>query len=117
MSGAFGTGDKLKWSPTIVSLSMLLLLNTVIIIIIILTKKTGGGVKRDDGKGEGLRIREAIGIESIALLVAKKISTVPNNNFIGNNYGINSKNEDNNINNNNYNDNHHNITAVKTVLI
>jgi hypothetical protein len=100
---------------------MLLLLNTaIIIIIIILTKKTGGGGRRDDGKGEGLRIRVAIGIEPMALLVAEKLSTVTNDNFIGNNYDVYGKNEDNNINNNNdnnCNDNHRDRTAVKTVVI
>ncbi|XP_025418188.1 protein kinase C-binding protein NELL1-like isoform X2 [Sipha flava] len=121
MSGAFGIGDRLKWSPTAGTLSMLLLLNTaIIIIIIILTKKTGGGGRRDDGKGEGLRIRVAIGIEPMALLVAEKLSTVTNDNFIGNNYDVYGKNEDNNINNNNdnnCNDNHRDRTAVKTVVI
>lgn len=73
LNEVFGTGDKHLWLTTtevvIGILSILLMLNIVLITITILTKKTGGGGKQDDGKGEGLRIRIAVGTKLVVLVV------------------------------------------------
>lgn len=79
LNEVFGIEDKHLWSTTMTVvigiMSILLMLNIVLITITILTKKTGGGGKRDDGKGEGLKIRTVVGTK-LVVLVVKNILTV-----------------------------------------